>query len=126
MRETMARGEWWDVAAPYGTNGYQFGRGEVVTGGTVLREVTFDMQPGDPNCVARGVAEMTDGRVYMFTVRKPGHGPEYDGRERPRLATLSRQGFAETAHGLLNWEEDGGRVSEGDAMLYRQEIDNAR
>lgn len=123
MQESMTRGEWWDSSAPYGVNLYEFGRGEPVIGHTVAREVTFDMMPGDPNCVARGVAEMTDGRVYMFTVLKPDHAREVDGRKRVRFASLSRRSFAETAHGLLNWEEDGGRVSEGDAMRYRHKID---
>ena len=129
MRESMTRGEWWDDSAPYGANGYEHHKGERITGAVVAREVAFAMQPGDPNCTARGVAEMRDGRVYMFTVLRPEfarerreHG-ERTGRMQTRFASLSRQSFADTAHSLLNWEEDGHRVSEGDAMLYRQEID---
>lgn len=120
---SMRTGEWWDDSAPYGVNAYAYGQGEVITGVQVAREVTFAMMPGDPNCVARGVAEMTDGRVYQFTILKPGHARKRDGRDRVRFASLSRQPFTELAHGLLNWEEDGGRITEGDAMLYRQEID---
>ncbi len=124
MQETMTRGTWWDTSAPYGPNGYRYGRGEDVTGHTVMREVTFDMMPGDPNCVARGVAEMTDGRVYTFTVRKPGHATEHDhdGRPRPRLASLSRMPFHETAHTLLDWEFAGHRVSADAVADYRDEI----
>lgn len=125
MKESMTRGEWWDDSAPYGVNAYAFGNGEPVRGHTVAREVTFDMQTGDPNCVARGVAEMTDGRVYQFTVLREDHARERDGRARVRFASLSRQTFADAAHGLLNWEEDGARVSMGAAMLYRREIDDA-
>lgn len=124
MQESMTRGDWWDTAAPYGMNGYGYESGERVdmTGVRVAREITFAMMPGDPNCVARGVAELTDGRVYSFTVRKPGHAPTYDGRERPRLASLSGQSFGDLSNGLLNWEENGGRITETDAMRYRQEI----
>lgn len=125
MRETMARGTWWDTAAPYGPNGYQYGRGEDVTGHVVLREITFDMMPGDPNCTARGVAEMTDGRVYRFTVRKPDHvtDRDHDGRPRPRLASLSRQPFHDTARGLLESEVLGKRVTPERAAQYRDMID---
>ena len=56
MRESMTRGEWWDDSAPYGANGYEYHKGERITGYTVAREITFDMMPGDPNCAARGVA----------------------------------------------------------------------
>jgi hypothetical protein len=124
MQESMTRGVWWDTAAPYGPNGYEYGRGEDVTGHTVAREITFDMMPGDPNCIARGVAEMTDGRVYMFTVRKPGHATERDhnGRPRPRLASLSRQPFHETARGLVDWEAAGGRITPDAAAAYRDMI----
>lgn len=124
MQETMTRGMWWDTAAPYGPNGYQYGRGEDVTGHAVTREITFDMMPGDPGCVARGVAEMADGRVYTFTVRKPGHVTEvdHDGRPRPRLASLSRMPFHETARTLLDWEFAGHRVSAGAVADYREQI----
>lgn len=124
MRESMTRGVWWDTAAPYGANGYEYGRGEDVTGHTVAREITFDMMPGDPNCVARGVAEMTDGRVYSFTVLKSDHTTTFDndGRPRPRLATLSRQTFHETARGLLEWELAGHRLTPESAREYREQI----
>ncbi len=123
MRETMTRGEWWDDAAPYGANGYQFGRGETVREISVRQEITFDMMPGDPNCVARGVAQMADGRVYTFTVLKPDRATERDGRVRVRLATLSRQPFHETARGLLMWEADGHRIDRADVARYVAEID---
>jgi hypothetical protein len=125
MRETMTRGMWWDTSAPYGPNGYQYGRGEDVTGHTVMREITFDMMPGDPDCVARGVAEMTDGRVYTFTVRKSDHVTtrDNDGRLRPRLASLSRLPFHETARTLLEWEFAGHRVSADAVAEYRELID---
>lgn len=124
MRESMTRGVWWDTAAPYGPNGYEYGRGEDVTGHTVAREITFDMMPGDPNCIARGVAEMTDGRVYTFTVRKPGHATErdHDGRPRPRLASLTRMPFHEAARGLVDWEAAGGRIAPDAAAAYREKI----
>lgn len=122
MQESMTRGEWWDSSAPYGVNLYEFGRGEPVTGHTVAREVTFNMMPGDPNCTARGVAEMTDGRVYMFTVLKPDHAREIDGRERVRFASLSRQPFHETARGLVDWEATGGRITLDAAAAYREKI----
>lgn len=120
MRESMTRGVWWDTAAPYGPNGYQYGRGEDVSGHTVAREITFDMMPGDPGCVARGVAEMTDGRVYRFTVRKSSHDTvtDHDGRVRLRLASLSREPFHETARGLLEWEAAGHRVTSADVERY--------
>ena len=124
MQESMTRGVWWDTSAPYGPNGYEYGRGEDVTGHVVAREITFDMQPGDPGCVARGVAEMTDGRVYRFTVRKPGHDTvkDHNGRPRPRLASLSRQSFHETARGLLQWEADGHRIPPDDVARYSEMI----
>lgn len=120
MQESMTRGVWWDGSAPYGPNGYEYGRGEDVTGHTVAREITFDMMPGDPNCIARGVAEMTDGRVYTFTVRKSGHVTDRDhsGRPRPRLASLTRMPFHEAARGLLKWEADGHRIAPGDVARY--------
>lgn len=122
--ESMTRGEWWDDAAPYGANGYSFGRGERVdmTGVRVAREVTFPMMPGDPNCVARGVAELTDGRVYQFTILKPGHSRECGGRRRVRFASLSRQSFGDLANGLIDWERNGGRMTDADAARYRQEV----
>lgn len=124
MQESMTRGVWWDTAAPYGPNGYEYGRGEDVTGHTVAREITFDMMPGDPNCIARGVAEMTDGRVYRFTTLKPGHVTtrDHDGRPRPRLASLSRQSFHETARGLLESEFAGHRLTAEDVARYRDMI----
>jgi len=124
MQESMTRGVWWDTAAPYGPNGYQYGRGEDVTGHTVAREITFDMMPGDPNCIARGVAEMTDGRVYTFTVLKPGHATtrDHDGRPRPRLATLSRQTFHEAARGIVEWELAGHRLTPESARAYGEQI----
>lgn len=120
MQESMTRGTWWDSSAPYGPNGYEYGRGEDVTGHTVAREITFDMQPGDPNCIARGVAEMTDGRVYTFTVVRPGHVTtrDHNDRPRPRLASLTRQSFHEAARGLLKWEADGHRITPGDVTRY--------
>lgn len=120
---SMRTGEWWDDSAPYGANLYEFGSGETVKGVQVAREITFAMMPGDPNCAARGVAELTDGRVYQFTILRAEFARERDGRARVRFASLSRQPFTDLAHGLLNWEEDGGRITEGDAMRYRQEID---
>lgn len=124
MTESMTRGVWWDGSAPYGANGYQYGRGEDVTGHTVAREITFDMMPGDPNCVARGVAEMTDGRVYTFTVVKPDHVTvrDHNDRLRPRVASLVRTPFHETAWALLDWEAAGHRVSADDVARYRGEI----
>lgn len=120
MQESMTRGTWWDSSAPYGANGYSFGRGEDVSGHTVAREITFDMMPGDPNCIARGVAEMTDGRVYTFTVRKSGHATvrDHNDRPRPRLASLTRMPFHEAARGLLQWERDGHRISPEDVERY--------
>lgn len=129
MRESMTRGEWWDDSAPYGANGYEWHKGERITDAVVVREVAFTMMPGDPNCAARGVAEMTDGRVYMFTVLRPEwarerrEAGERTGRRHTRFASLSRQSFTDTAHDLLTWEEAGHRIAPGDAARYRQEID---
>lgn len=122
--ESMTRGEWWDESAPYGVNGYTFGRGERVdmTGVRVIREVTFAMMPGDPNCVARGVAELTDGRVYQFTVLKPDHARECDGRKRVRLASLSYQSFEGLSNALIDSEYRGRRMTGADAARYRQEV----
>lgn len=129
MRESMTRGEWWDDSAPYGTNGFQYRKGERITGMVIAREIAFAMMPGDPNCAARGVAETTDGRVYMFTVLRPEfarerrEAGERTGRKHTRFASLSRQSFADTAHGLLTWEEAGHRIAPDDVARYRREID---
>lgn len=119
---SMQTGEWWDDAAPYGANGYEYGRGEVIRNVSVLREVTFEMMPGDPNCTARGVAEMTDGRVYQFTILRDDHGRERDGRRRVRFASLSRQPFHELARGLLDSEVLGKRVTPESAARYGEQI----
>lgn len=126
MQESMTRGEWWDESAPYGPNGYTYGRGERIAGAQVAREVTFDMQPGDPNCVARGVAEMTDGRVYMFTVVREefARNCPADGRKRRRFASLSRQPFREAASELMAWEIAGHRIRPADAPEYMRKINS--
>jgi hypothetical protein len=92
----------WDEMAPYGANGYSFGRGEWVDG-SVSQSVQFKMRPGD-QCIARGVMLMSDGRVYTWTVLAEGreHRP---GAPR-RLASLSRQTFADAARGMLTFEWD--------------------
>lgn len=124
MQESMTRGEWWDESAPYGANLYRYGRGERITGAVVAREVTFDMQPGDPNCTARGVAEMTDGRVYQFTVLQDRFARtcKADGRKRVRFASLSRMPFHETAYELMMWEAAGHRILPGDIPRYQEMI----
>ena len=124
MQESMTRGVWWDTAAPYGPNGYQYGRGEDVTGHRGAREISFVLMRVDPICIARGVAVMTDGRVYTFTVLKPGHATtrDHDGRPRPRLATLSRQTFHEAARGIVEWELAGHRLTPESARAYGEQI----
>jgi hypothetical protein len=91
----------WDQGAPYGPNGYSFGRGERVEG-KVSQSIQFRMRPGD-QCLARGVMLMTDGRVYTWTVLREGRD-RGDGRR--RLATLVRTSFEETARGMFDIERD--------------------
>lgn len=116
---SMRTGEWWDDAAPYGANGYTFERGEVVnmTGVRVAREFTFETT--DRQASARGTAELTDGRVYQFTILRPSFAREAGGRERVRLATLSRQDFRSLASGLLEFEIAGDRVASSKVDEYR-------
>lgn len=117
---TMRTGERWDDNAPYGVNGYSFGRGEVVRG-TVAREFTFETN--DRQCALRGVAEMTDGRVYQFTLLRPEFAREKDGRERVRFAHLSREGYRDAARGLLEFEIVGKRVDPAKVDGYRAQAD---
>jgi hypothetical protein len=107
----------WDRSAPYGVNGYSYGRGEWVDG-EVSQSVQFKMRAGD-QCIARGVMEMTDGRLYTWTVRAERHADMSGHR---RLATLMRSGtFAELSHSLFAAEES--RIDPDRIAEYRAEID---
>lgn len=115
MTDAMER--FFDRDAPYGPNGYAYGRGEEVIGRRV-QTIQFKMRPGDP-CLARGVMKMDDGRVYVWTVRSERHADPITGRR--RLATLSRRSFEEEARELFAFERD--RIEPDLLDEYRRMLD---
>lgn len=107
----------WDDAAPYeGPNLYARHEGQEVTG-LRTQVIQFKMRPGD-QCIARGVMLLSDDRVYIWSVRAEGHA---DMNGRRRLATLSRQSFADTARGLFKFERD--RIEPDLLDHYQAQID---
>jgi hypothetical protein len=103
-----------------GTGGERFydRDAEAEVTGKIVQQVTFRMRAGD-QCTARGVMLMSDGRVYICTERAERHADVGSGRT--RLASLSRQSFAATAVGLLEFERD--RIEPGLMDGYRAQID---
>ena len=107
----------WDAAAPYeGPTLYARHEGREVVG-PFVRTVQFRMSAGD-SCIARGVMEAADGRLYTWTVRAGKHA---DRKGHRRLATLLRSGtFEENARGLFAFERhriDPDRIAEYGAQL---------
>lgn len=106
-------GSFWDNAAPYGPNGYARGEGREISGRLVFGFVT-DLSA---QVLARGVMEGTDGAVYLWTVRRPGHE---DLNGRTRLATRTHQTVREAAGGLLELER--GFINPDAYAGYREQI----
>lgn len=107
----------WDQSAPYGRNGYSFGRGEWVDG-TVLKSIQFKMREGD-QCLVRGVMEMDDGHVYTWTVLREGR--EHRPGVPRRLASRVRTSFAIAAREMLDFERD--RIDPDLIAGYREQVD---
>jgi hypothetical protein len=109
--------KFWDRDAPYGPNGYTFGRGEWVESPAV-RSIQFRMRDGD-QCLARGVMETEDGHVYTWTVLREGreHRPDVP----RRLASRVRQSFTVAAREMLKFEQ---ACIEPDMLgYYAQQVD---
>jgi hypothetical protein len=106
-----------DRYAPYGTNGYSYGTGEDVTDWHVARAVQF-MTPGSSVCVGVGVAEMTDGRVYLYCIRRPNHAE--NGRR--KFASLQHLGTFES-WARLSWGNERQFVDPASIPHYQAQID---
>ncbi|MCP9209542.1 hypothetical protein [Streptomyces cucumeris] len=79
------------------------GRGAEVEG-RVADSVQF-LLARSVQCISRGVMAMDDGRVYIFTVRREGHGDVGSGGRR-RLATRMDGTLKDVAAGLFAMERD--------------------
>lgn len=91
----------WDGNAPYGRNGYSFGRGEFVADWRPVQEIGIRMREGDDVLTHVGVVELADGRIYRFAHRV-GNG-YWDGAPL-KVASLLRQSFADAARLMLDME----------------------
>ena len=107
MQESMTRGAWWDSSAPYGVNGYSFGRGEFVSEWRPVREIGIRMRDGADVLTHTGVVELSDGRVYRFAIRT---GDGYWGDQPLKVASLLRQSFADAARLMVEMETGIGRA----------------
>lgn len=104
---TTERVDYWDGMAPYGANGYAYGRGEFVTDWRPRQEIGIRMREGADVLTARGVVQLADGRVYSFAHRITGG--YWDGQPL-KVATLLRQSFADAARLMVEMESGIGRA----------------
>lgn len=118
-RERAEReGLWWDSDAPYGIHKYTFGRGKWVPAWEVSRNVIFYMTRWDV-LMARGVAEMRDGRVYRYAIRRPGRWEE---NTPLRLASLCYGDFVTEARGMFERESYAGTLDPDSAQDARAQV----
>ena len=99
--------EFWDGNAPYGENGYAFGRGEYVGDWHPVREISSRMRDGADVLTSVGVVELADGRVYRSAHRITDG---YWGNAPVKVASLLRQPFADAARLMVDMETGIGRA----------------
>lgn len=119
MSDEFVNGEtFWDDYAPYGTHGYSFGRGEEVTDWRVRRQVQF-LTPRSTVCIGLGVAELADGRVYRYSIRRENHALA-NGRRR-----VAHRQFHGTFEALVRqmWENEREYIDPDHTAWYQAQVD---
>lgn len=109
----------WDDMAPYGANGYAYGRGEYVRDWRPVQSVSVRMREGADVISRAGVAKLADGRVYRFAYRVAQH---WEGKPL-KVATLLREPFADAARRMLESETGIGRADAASLAVFREQVD---
>lgn len=108
---------WFDRSAPYGPNGYAFGRGEYVKKWDPVRSFGVETPLSDI-IEYRGVVELADGRLYVCAVRRPGR-EDVDGN-RYIVSRFRNISYPDLVR--MVWENERCFTPPGERVRYRTEV----